>query len=104
MALQTPAGIYLGPAGVYDVDLERLNRVAARIVRGLFYRHSGERLPNGYGAVAYCTAGIDSSQTEIVTQVRAIVDALLPGKPHIVGQRTFAYWYRFLEENVHLSA
>ena len=104
VALQTPAGIYLGQAGVYDVDLERLNRVAARIVRGLFYRHSGGRLPNRYGAVAYCTAGIDSSQTEIVTQVRDMVSALLSGKLHIIGKGTFAYWYRFLEEDVHLSA
>ena len=104
VALHTRAGIYLGQAGVYDVDLERLNRVAARVVRGLFYHHSGRRIPNEYRVVAYCTTGIDSSQTEVVTQVQDMVNALLSGKPHIVGKGTFAYWYRFLEEDVHLSA
>jgi len=104
VALQTPAGIYLGQAGVYDVDLERLNRVATRIVRGLFYHHSRRRIPNEYRVVAYCTTGIGSSQTEVVTQVRDMVNGLLSGKPHIVGKGTFAYWYRFLEEDVQLSA
>ena len=46
--VKTPAGLYLGHAGTYQPDFERLYRVVRRIIRGLFYRETGRRLPDGY--------------------------------------------------------
>ena len=41
----TPAGLYLGTAGSYKVDMPRLISVVERVTRGLFFHHTKSRLP-----------------------------------------------------------
>lgn len=40
----TPAGLYLGTAGSYTVDMPRLISVVERVTRGLFFHHTKSRL------------------------------------------------------------
>ena len=49
---KTAGGIWVDALG-YRVDHDRLERVARRIVRGLFYENRGERLPEGYRVEAF---------------------------------------------------
>ena len=51
--IRTPGGLYLGNTTVLSVDFERLERVASRIIQGLFYHEKGKYLPEQYEAVAY---------------------------------------------------
>jgi hypothetical protein len=43
--LRGPSGLYYGRADTYSVDLERVRRTCNRIVRGLYYKEMGYRLP-----------------------------------------------------------
>lgn len=52
------AGIFRGYRYSYDVDISRLNKVAARIIKGLFYYHFKEVIPKGYRVKAYCSEGM----------------------------------------------
>lgn len=42
--LVTPAGLYVGSTGSFDVNMKRVRRVIERIARGLYYHHKGERV------------------------------------------------------------
>lgn len=44
----TKSGILTGNKASYDVDFSRLDAVVERIIRGLFYHHSGYRLPDSH--------------------------------------------------------
>ncbi|HEY9826876.1 MAG TPA: hypothetical protein V6D19_15665 [Stenomitos sp.] len=44
----TEAGILLGKEPVFQLDIERIGRVAQRIIRGLFFHEKGYSLPSGY--------------------------------------------------------
>ena len=43
--LRGPSGLYYGKATTYTVDLVRIRRTCNRIVRGLYYKEMGHRLP-----------------------------------------------------------
>jgi hypothetical protein len=51
--VHSPAGLYLGDAPIYELDVPRLQRVASRIIRGLYYHHWREPVPESYEVVAY---------------------------------------------------
>jgi hypothetical protein len=44
----TESGIFVGDRPVIAADRERLQRVAIRITKGLFYHEKGHRLPDGF--------------------------------------------------------
>jgi hypothetical protein len=48
VSVYTPSGIYLGNAGTYTVESERLIKVVERIVRGLFFHHQRTALGQHY--------------------------------------------------------
>ena len=90
----TPAGLYLGESPAYDVDLSRLDKVASRIIKGLFYHKMGKRLPNGYFAQAFSATGLINLTPEKQNQVKRAVDLLLNESFCEVGRREiFVYWY-----------
>jgi hypothetical protein len=47
----TPAGIYIETMGALQIDARRFDRVAERIIRGLFFHEKGHRLPEGYTVI-----------------------------------------------------
>lgn len=46
--VRSPGGIILGYKPGFRIDRPRVQRVVNRVVRGLFLRHAGRRLPSGY--------------------------------------------------------
>lgn len=48
----TEVGIFLGKEPVFQLDIERISRVAQRIVRGLFFHEKGYAVPLGYEVFA----------------------------------------------------
>jgi hypothetical protein len=45
----TPSGLYVGHREAIAIEGQRLDRTAARIVRGLFFCEKGHRLPDDHG-------------------------------------------------------
>jgi hypothetical protein len=103
--LKTSSGLFLGQRPAYDVDLERLDRVAQRIVKGLFYRERGARLPNEYVVSAYSASGLSNLTKDkkdyIITN---IVDPILLQTPKTIGNNVFTYRFMFSPEDPNVSA
>ncbi|HEX7183527.1 MAG TPA: hypothetical protein VF756_16960 [Thermoanaerobaculia bacterium] len=98
MNFQTPAGIHLGRMLAYEADLNRLNRTANRIVKGLFFHHRGRRLPEGVNIKALCLEGIQSDREGL--QMLQETLAVLQGQPLIMkGRGAFGYRYFLLNDN-----
>jgi hypothetical protein len=100
--IKTRAGIFLGTRPAYDVDLNRLSRVPTRIVKGLFAKSRGDRLPKEYEVTKYATDGLSSAapalKREIIHFLRTVVNSPLIS----VGQ-TFTYRNTFLNEDPNVS-
>ena len=92
-------GFYEPTAG-YNVDLQRLDRVASRIVKGLFWSEYGERLPEDYDAWAFNDSGIQGMDENQLGILRAV----LGGKSTIVGNKVFRYWNSIVPEDKYSSA
>jgi hypothetical protein len=96
--LMSPLGLYRGKAGVYDVDYPRLERVAERIARGLFFHHMGKVVPSTCGVRAWYFEGrwlLD----EVQMALRDIAGGVQGAKSHKLGSRTFRYKFAFIEES-----
>ena len=82
------------------MDLDRLNRVAARVVRGLFFHHMDHRLPDSCRVDARCTEGIDPTQRDVIEMIRNWVGILRTQPPIVKGQGAFKYWFKFVDNPV----
>lgn len=87
--LRTPAGLYLGRAGVYDVDVARVDRVVERIVMGLLYGETRKPLPPGYTTKAYLLTQIDASADDKLALIVGTV--LQKASLRFIGPRTVGY-------------
>lgn len=95
--LQTQAGIYLGGSIAYEVDLDRLNRTADRIVRGLFFHHREERLPDDARVKALCLEYIQSDRETLQTLEETL--SHLQKQPLITkGKGAFRYQFFLLDD------
>jgi hypothetical protein len=91
--LRTPSGLYLGTAGTYDVDSQRLCRVAQRTALGLFYRDLNRRLPLTYEATTTLPALLTGAGHEsYVRRLMPMVQKLLTEPPRFVGRNVLSYW------------
>jgi hypothetical protein len=91
--LRTPAGIYLGKAPGFNVNLARLNRVVRRIVTGLFYRERDTRLPDGYVAFAYAEDGLRELDKAKRDQLRTWCARAQARPGWSIGGSVFSYWF-----------
>lgn len=99
--LVTKSGLYVGTVPALSVEGARLNRVASRIVRGLFYHEKGFRLPDTCEAVAFADPLTMSDDPEIVHRV---VSFMLTKPENVIGDNVFSYRYHFHEEKEDTSA
>jgi hypothetical protein len=100
--VRSPAGLYLGRAGSYDVDVDRLDRVVRRTMLGLFYREIGRPLPRHYNARAFLLSQISPSGR---AQIAAIVNTVQGARaPSFVGRRVLSYWWQRATDEPHASA
>jgi len=102
--LCTRAGLYLGNAMTYDVQLERVNRVATRIVNGLFFHETGRRLAAGYDAAAYCLNDLKDLDPDTSEQIKQIVDVLLAQTARVIDSNVFSYRLHIPDEDPDVTA
>lgn len=92
-SLRSKGGLYLGRVPTVDVDLARLDRVVARVVRGLYWHHFAERLPTDCQVVAWSESGLVAMDAEALGQVSSMVGRLRSGDQHQLGRGVLGYWY-----------
>ena len=87
------AGLYLGHAPSYDVDLQRLCRVIERTTRGLYFSEFKVRLPDDHECKTYALDGFSNDNPD-VARLLAIA---LAGKQRTFGNDVFSFWVRQIE-------
>lgn len=103
--LRTQAGLYLGKAPGFNVDLARLDRVVGRITKGLFWHHRKMRLPDGFCVEAYSDDGLRGVERAHVEEMQREVIGPVLGQPaHSIGNGVLTYWYAFATDAQHVSA
>lgn len=95
----SPSGIYLGNAHELGIDPRRLNRVIERITRGLFFHHTGRRLPLDCRVSAFTSRLL--SQSKIATILSLIGD--LDSTVYTVGNQTFCYRFSLARDQENSS-
>ena len=97
--VKTASGLYIGNTLAYDVSFARLNRVAAKIVRGLFSFERKAHLSAGYVATARALDGFIPSADKDLQKLISFVGA----EPrHSIG-RVFSYRFRSLPDDPEAS-
>jgi len=90
----TPSGLYVGRRGGINVDLERLGRVVERMVRGLYLRETGIRLPSDCLVRAWAEDGLADVPKATIDDLRVKIVAPVLNRPVIrIGEETFEYRY-----------
>ncbi len=95
--IHSKAGLYLGKAATYDVDLERLCGVIRRTTLGLFFEHLGERLPDDYRCEVYAIDGFATRDRETADNLRKLVEQALRGDVRVWGEKVFTAWFQQVE-------
>jgi hypothetical protein len=96
--VNTPAGLYLGYATTYEVDLQRLCKVIQRTTRGLHFYEFKAPLPDDHRCVTYALEGFKSASSEIKARMQLFLDCALSGKKRTFGNDAFVYWVRRLDD------
>ena len=100
--LRTLMGIYLGAKRAYDVDFGRLETVADRVCRGLFFHHFGRRLPPSCSSKAMVLDRFTSGELSSPGSLANIVAPLLGRPSTAIGERVFTYqWLPTADSDAH---
>ena len=83
----TAAGIYLGDAGARELDLDRMLRTIEKCVRGLYFHHFQERIPED------CEVTIEHHQNVEPDDIREIPTNLAWQPLQDIGNGAFVYTY-----------
>lgn len=94
----TPAGIYIGKAPTFDINMNRIRAVCQRIAKGLFYYERGIRLPDGFVATAYYGQDFIGDPSEIGKRLRSLTSYVLSKQHKTIGNNVFSYWHSFMDE------
>jgi hypothetical protein len=74
------------------VDLPRVHRVVARVVRGLYYRETGRRFGRGELLDVHCNASLVGCPPQLLNHLRGqILEPLLSWPLKQFGDRVFEY-------------
>jgi 5-methylcytosine-specific restriction endonuclease McrA len=95
VALRTPAGLHVGRTRGFNVDLARLDRVVARITRGLYWPHHNHvRLPDDHEVAVWSEDGLRDIAHADALQLRStLVDPILHNPARSIGREVLRYWY-----------
>ena len=93
------AGIFLGRRPAYTYDPERLEGVCRRVVAGLFYEHTGRRLPMGHEATCMMVGTWVSPVEAISKLVAQTATAGFTVEPHVLGAGVLRYWFRVADDD-----
>lgn len=88
----TPAGLHIGRADTFEVDLARLDRVVERIVRGLYYHERRVVLLMDAVVEAYSEDGLVGLDPATADHIKkTVVAPVFTAEPRVIGARTFTY-------------
>lgn len=96
VAVVSPMGLYVGKAAKYDVDFKRVERVAERIARGLFFYHRTHAIPRECRVAVMCLAG-RRLRPDLQESLQAIAGGLRAAATHELGPGVFRYRFAFVE-------
>ncbi|MCY3710236.1 MAG: hypothetical protein OXG26_15190 [Caldilineaceae bacterium] len=86
---------FIEPGAGYFPDLERLERVASRIIRGLFWHTKNERLPDHYEV----DASVIEHPQQINEQLMNMCAEVLKEEPISLGNDVFKCWHKSIPED-----
>ncbi len=96
--VQSPSGLYLGQRMCYDVNLHRLYRVVARIVRGLFSIETGGIISPAATVEVYSDERLSQDRREVVDEfVKTIAVPLSKQPAKVIQEGVFSYRYQLTE-------
>jgi hypothetical protein len=102
--VRTPGGLYAGMRLGYTVDLQRLDRVVVRTLRGLYFTEMGYRLPDGFEAVVYSEEGLAGIPPADAESVRTqLVQPALNNTPRTIGNEVLRYWMARARDHDHVT-
>lgn len=98
--LYTPSGLYAGKGVAYDVDLERLRKVAERTIRGLYFAESKQPLGLNNEVHVYCNEDLELQPPKVLDQLKlTILNPIATKCPKVIGNNIFLYRHQIMEEN-----
>jgi hypothetical protein len=100
VTLVPPLGPYAGKTATYGIDYDRVERVAERIARGLFFYHTGRVIPSTCRVKAVCLTGRRFSE-----DLRASLQRIALGLQEVAGNELgpgiFRYKFAFIQKSEH---
>jgi hypothetical protein len=96
--ITTLGGLYLGTGLQFTPELDRLETVATRTVRGLYFKEVGEPLPLNCRVTAYMDAGFDDREKVDGGSAHQIIRRLTTRPPRVVHDEIFQYWHEVATE------
>lgn len=96
VAVTTKGGIYLGRRTGFEVSMHRICRVIERIVRGLYFRETGQCLPKDNSVSVISNENLSEQDSETIAEMKTnIIEPLAAIAPHVIGQNTFSHrsWF-----------
>jgi hypothetical protein len=98
--IQTTGGLYLGNTTVLAVNSMRLERVASRIIQGLFYHEKAKHLPEQYEAVAYAPSRwVFRRNEEVNNQLVELATCTRSQPLKSIGDGVFSYKFCVCDED-----
>lgn len=98
------SGIYIGRRLGFDVDLVRLDRVVARVLKGLYFKEKGQRLPEGFTAEVYSEDGLRGISPDSAEEMRReLIRPALATAPRVIGNNVLRYWVAFASDHPYVS-
>ena len=75
--LHSPAGVFLGEAGQFTPEVERMESACEWITQGLFFHETARRLAPGYDVRATVPGAIKVSRSDLVARLQWALDFAL---------------------------
>ena len=93
--VKTKDGIYLGKISTYDIDVERVKNISDRIIQGLYFNITGNRIPREYDytSTIYNQDDIDEQRVKVF---QMFITALGPEEENKIGD-VFSYRYKQMD-------
>jgi hypothetical protein len=102
--VRTQSGLYLGTKPAYDVNLTRLDNVARRITKGLFYYETGSRLLDEYEVFSFSESGLRNVTDKVKQHLKEkILRPLMSNSAKIIGKQVFSYRVSFSDKDANSS-
>lgn len=93
--VNTKDGIYLGKISTYDINIERIKNVSDRVIQGLYFKVTGNRIPKEYDYLSTIYSQDDKDE-QIAKVFHMFINALAPEKENKIGD-VFSYRFKKMD-------